>query len=210
MRRSGVRRTRIVDRGGYGRAVTQEGSAGGRVGRRAGLVQGVRDAIRVEGPAASIDDLARVAEVPKSVLYNHFADKDGLLAAVGDAVADEWCDRLRAASSIGAEPGRGRAALEAFVAFAETEPHLYDLVRPGAGQRASSNRVERIGARIGAAQAPNRPDATAVIASAVGGAMFAAVDRWLLEGTIGRDELIGELLAFLRDGLAPRAGPASA
>jgi AcrR family transcriptional regulator len=210
VRRSGVRRTRIVDREGYGRSVTQEGSAGGRGGRRAGLVQGVRDAIRVEGPAASIDDLARVAGVPKSVLYNHFADKDGLLAAVGDAVADEWCDRLRAASSIGAESGRGRAALEAFVTSAETEPHLYDLVRPGADRRASSDRVRRIGARIVAALAPDQPDAAAVIASAVGGAVFAAVDRSLLEDTTGRDQLIDDLLAFLRGGLALSAGPATA
>jgi hypothetical protein len=130
------------------------------------------------------------------------------LAAVGDAAVVEWCERLRTASSIGTEPGR--AAVEAFVAFAETEPHLYDLVRPGADPRASSNRVERIGAGIVAALAPDRPDGSEGIAPAVGGATFAAVDRWLLDATIGRDELIDDLLAFLRDGLAPRGGPASA
>jgi AcrR family transcriptional regulator len=162
------------------------------------------DAIRTQGRAASIDALARIAEVPKSVLYNHFADKDGLLAAVGDAAVDEWCERLRTASSIGTEPGR--AAVEAFVAFAETEPHLYDLVRPGADPRASSNRVGRIGAGLLAALAPERPDGGHGIAAAVGGAMFAAVDRWLLEATIGRDELIDDLLAFLRDGLTPAPG----
>ncbi len=204
MRRSGVRRTRIVDRGGYRRAVAQKGVAEGRVGRRAGLVDGVMDAIRTQGPAASLDDLARIAEVPKSVLYNHFADKDGLLAAVGDVAADEWCERLRTASPIGTQPGR--AAVEAFVAFAETEPHLYDLVRPGADPRASSNRVGRIGAGIVAALAPERPDGGEGIAAAVGGAMFAAADRWLLDATVGRDELIDDLLAFLRAGLTPAPG----
>ncbi len=194
----------------YGRVVAADGARAGRAGRRAGLVSAVLEAVRTVGPTASMDELADAAQVPKSVVYNHFADRAGLLSAVGDAAADEWCDRLGQASSVGTESQRGRAAIEVFVALAEAEPHLYDLVRPGADRRASSNRVERIGAGIAAAVAPHRPDDDPETAGAVGGAMFAAVDRWSAHGTMDRDDLIDGLLVFVRAGLGPPPDPATA
>lgn len=161
----------------------------------------IADAVRAEGPDASVDDLARVAGVPKSVLYNHFADRDGLMAAVAEAAAGEWYDRRLLGSPEGREPVDGRAAVEAFVDFAETEPQLYHLLRSASGGRRSADRFVAIGARIVAAVAPDRPTAGPVIAAAVAGAMFSAVDRWLLQGTTDRDDLIEGLLAFLQVGL---------
>ncbi len=148
-----------------------------------------------------MDTLAGVAGVPKSVLYNHFADRDGLMAAVADAVVDEWAGRREIAPTTGAGPAVGRAAVEDFVVFAETEPQLYDLVRSGGAPPAVSRRIRRIGAGIISAEAPAGADPNPVLAAAVGGALFAAVDQWLRSGRTDRDTLVDELLTFLRDGL---------
>ena len=139
--------------------------------------------------------------MPKSVLYNHFADKDGLMSAVGDAVADEWGDRLQTGPSRGDDRAEGRASVEAFLVIAETEPQLYELVRCGGGPQAVSLRAERIGAGVVAAVAPAGSDPNPVMAAAVGGALLATVDQWLRQGATDRDILVDALLTFVRGGL---------
>lgn len=187
--------------GGYRRVVADDGVVTGRDRRRAGLVAAVFEVVRVEGRTVSMDDLARAAKVPKSVLYNHFADRAGVFRAVGDAAADDVCRRLQAASTHGAGAQGGRAGVEAFVVFAETEPHLYEVLRAGTDRHASADRAERIGRQLAAAVAPNRPGDATVAALAAAGVMFAVVDGWRVRRTIDRDELIDRLLAFLQAGL---------
>lgn len=193
--------------GGYRRVVAEDGVATGRDRRRAGLVGAVSEVVRVEGPTVSMDDLARAASVPKSVLYNHFADRAGVFRAVGDAAADDVCDRLRDASTHGAGAQGGRTGVEAFVVFAETEPHLYDVLRWGTDRHAAAGRDERIGRQLVGAVAPTRSGDATVVALAAAGVMFAVVDGWRVRRTIDRDELIDQLLVFLQGGLLPRPDP---
>ena len=196
---------RAIDGGdGYRRAVTEDGAEVARERRRAGLVAALADAVRTGGTTASVDDLARLAGVPKSVLYNHFADRAGVLSAVADGAVEQWCERPPARPSPGSAGADARAVVEAFVALAETEPELFDLVRSGPGGRRSSDRIERIGARIVAAVVPGRTGDGTAIAAAVGGAVVTAADRWAQRGATDRAALVDELVAFLQDGLAPR------
>ena len=54
---------------------------------------------------------------------------------------------------------------------------------------------------------PGRTRDLSVIAPAVAGAMFAAVDGWQLRRGIDRDELVDRLLALLQGGLATGPEP---
>jgi AcrR family transcriptional regulator len=92
-------------------------------------------AVREDGADhVSLRAIAQALEVSPSAAYNHFADKDALLVAVGQcglAALDE-----RMARALAAHPGESDEAARArfaglgraYIAFAVDEPNLFRLV----------------------------------------------------------------------------------
>jgi AcrR family transcriptional regulator len=103
--------------------------AGHREQRRAQLTAAAIEAIRAQGPDIGMEAIAAAAGVSKPVLYRYFSDKSelwqtvsqetaaSLLAAIGPAVS-----RVRAERDVVA------AAIDAYLAYIEGDPHVYRFV----------------------------------------------------------------------------------
>jgi AcrR family transcriptional regulator len=64
-------------------------------GRREALLNAALAVITRDGPAASMDAMAAEAGITKPILYRHFGDRDGLIAAVANPFAPEHVKRLK-------------------------------------------------------------------------------------------------------------------
>ncbi|QMU98681.1 TetR/AcrR family transcriptional regulator [Microbacterium esteraromaticum] len=72
--------------------------------------------------------VCEAAGVTQPVLYRHFGDKDGLLAAVADRVWGEYLSSKRAAESSADPLDDLRSGWDNHTAFALRHPHAYRLV----------------------------------------------------------------------------------
>src|SRR5512138_2646951 len=90
--------------------------------RRGELLDAAERAIRRIGPRASMDELAAEAGITKPILYSHFGDKAGLVAALSQRVADQLnAAILSALSSSHTSPREAVAGtIAAFCTFIET------------------------------------------------------------------------------------------
>jgi AcrR family transcriptional regulator len=97
--------------------------------RRAELVEAVIAAIRELGPEPGIDAVAAHAGVSKPVLYRYFADKSGLWLAVGRQAATALVEAIApAVAAVREERDVVAAAIDAYLAFIEADPHVYRFV----------------------------------------------------------------------------------
>jgi AcrR family transcriptional regulator len=157
-------------------------------------------------------DIATQAGITKPILYSHFGDKAGLVAALAERVVSRLNDDLLAGLGRGATP-RERTAetIGAFVDFVQEEPALYRfLVRgvaePTTGQ--TTDLVGRIGNVIGLVLTAALRDAGAdsgpaeLWANAIVGAVFFGAEWWLERPLLTRDQLVEDLTRLLWDGLA--------
>jgi AcrR family transcriptional regulator len=114
---------------------------------RSALVQAGLELARSGGPdAVVLREATRMVGVVPNAAYRHFADRDALLAAVRDEAVKELAGRMAdgmAKVRAGAHTPTGarlrlRAVGQAYLAFARTEPGLFDTAfavpgHPGAG-----------------------------------------------------------------------------
>jgi len=112
-----------------------------REDRRKELLDAAVTAIRRHGSAVTMRDLAAEAGVTKPILYRHFGDRDGLVAALAARFSSELLGALRGAlvPAEGADPRTILATtVDAFVAFLEREPDVYRLLvqKANVGERA--------------------------------------------------------------------------
>ena len=97
--------------------------------RRADLVDAVIEAIRELGPEPGIDAVAAHAGVSKPVLYRYFEDKSGLWEAVGLRAAAAVVEAVApAVAAVREERDVVAAAVDAYLAYIEADPHLYRFV----------------------------------------------------------------------------------
>jgi len=117
----------------------QYGGVTGRGYHHGALAEAMVDcalaAVRERGAEqVSLRAIAQALDVSPSAAYNHFADKDALLLAVGEcglAALDERMARALAAHPAGSDEAARRrfAGLgRAYLAFAVEDPHLFRLV----------------------------------------------------------------------------------
>lgn len=99
------------------------------------MVEQALVAVREQGVEhVSLRAIAQALDVSPSAAYNHFADKEALLSAVGEcglAALDERMARVLAAhpgDSDDAVRSRFAGLGRAYIAFAVEEPHLFRLV----------------------------------------------------------------------------------
>ncbi|OJF11207.1 TetR family transcriptional regulator [Couchioplanes caeruleus] len=97
--------------------------------RREELIDAVIAAIRELGPEPGIDAVAAHAGVSKPVLYRYFTDKSGVWEAVARRAAAAVVEAVApAVAAVGEDREVVTAAVDAYLAFIENDPHLYRFV----------------------------------------------------------------------------------
>jgi AcrR family transcriptional regulator len=187
-----------------------------REDRREELLDAAVAAIRRHGPAVTMRDLAAEAGVTKPILYRHFGDRDGLVAALASRFSAELLDALRAA--LGEERGDPRATIaatvDAFVAFLEREPDVYRLLVQQAqgGQAAALDAIGGFLRRVGddvalvlgeqLRTAGRDSGGAEVLAHGIVGFVHAAGDWWVAHPTMPRHRLVTYVTDLLWGGLS--------
>lgn len=106
--------------------------------RRAQLTAAAITAIRERGPEIGMDAIAAHAGVSKPVLYRYFADKSQLWQAVGQEAAGFVVEAIApAVAAVREDRAVIAAAIDAYLAHIEADPHLYRFVvhQPGIERR---------------------------------------------------------------------------
>ena len=166
--------------------------------------------IRRDGPDASMDTMAAEAGITKPILYRHFGDREGLVGAVASRFADELVLRLNEAlASEADERLRIEAALRSYVDFIEEDPSLYGFltrevpvaspVMVGVVDRVAVVLSGAIGDALRDAGVSSRPAET--WAYGVVGMVHLAGARWAAHPSGPKDELVGDLVQLVADGL---------
>ena len=166
-----------------------------------------------------MDAIAAEAGVTKPIIYRHFGDREGLAAALADQFGSQLVTELDTALSQPLPPEQLLAAtIDAYLAFVERDPHIYNFLvgRFGApvGTDVASGLVTQLGSRIaivlgeqlraaGADSGPAEPWAFGIV-----GMVHLAGDWWLERRTVTRARLVNDLTMLLWNGLgglAPRS-----
>jgi AcrR family transcriptional regulator len=193
-----------------------DGRRSKREARRAELLAAAIGAIRDLGPNATMEQLAAAGGITKPILYRHFDDRDGLIAAVSEVFAAELLDQI--VSSLAADAGPRDllvSTVDSYVAFIEREPNLYRFLvsRAGAGriggliEQVSKQVASVIGEQLrsfGLDSGPAVPWAYGIV-----GMVHEAGDWWLEDETMPRARLVEYLTSLLWNGLGNQAPPAA-
>jgi len=185
-----------------------------RRARREDLVAAAVDAVRRVGPELAVDDVARSAGVSKTVIYRYFSDKDELIDAVLERVAQSIL-LPRLLGELAADHPDDRTALRAvvaaFVSLVEHEPQLYRFGYAQAGRSgradlvADAERVvgqaleEHLAARLVEAGRSTEPAAT--WAFGVVGMVQLAAHRWSDTRSVPSSDLVDHLTELAYGGL---------
>jgi AcrR family transcriptional regulator len=178
--------------------------------RREVLLSAALTVIARDGPAASMEAMAAEAGITKPILYRHFGDRDGLIAAVANRFADELVVRLsQALDRPGSPRQRIEAAVRSYLEFIEEDPELYGfltqrahvscVVESGVIERLAAVLESAIAETLDAAGVDARPAET--WAYGVVGMMHLAGAHWV--STVGkpREPLVADLVSLVTDGL---------
>jgi AcrR family transcriptional regulator len=193
-----------------------------RLRKRERLLDAAVRVVRREGPAVSMDEIAKEAGVTKPIVYRVFGDREGLTRALADRFADELAASLQSAIT-GAETDgdRVRSAIDTYLGFIEREPAMVRFLIHRSLETvettgvALSGFVNRVGQLItqaigeglrqqGLDSGPAEPWAYAIV-----GAVHLAGDWWQERRTMPRDRLVDYLTALMWDGMHGFQAPAS-
>jgi AcrR family transcriptional regulator len=185
--------------------------------RRSLIVSAALEEFAIHGyEGASMGQIGAAAGVSRSVLYDHFPSKRALFAALLKDTHRALLAHLRQRIAADAPmEERMRAAMDAFFAFAETQPSAWRLLFPDHApidrdvaadhrrQRAESNRL------LAALIAPDAKRAGIEPASPVGQAIFAlqqsalhgAVRWWHAHPDVEREQLVTAAMGLMWTGL---------
>lgn len=189
-----------------------------RAERRMELLDAADNVIRREGPAASMDVIAREAGITKPILYRHFGDKGGLYTALAERYAHALMSEIVDSLERTVDP-RARLALtiDTYFSWLESEPQVYRFlvhraqteqrevhdaigafVRDVAMEVARVARVELLGSDESGSN--EQGDFAEPLAFAVVGAVQMAGEWWLEHGEVPRAQLVEELVTLVWDG----------
>lgn len=188
--------------------------------RRAELVGAALTAVRAAGADFAVDDVARAAGVSKTVIYRYFSDKDELVDAVLERIADELLlPRLLGELALERADDRARlhGVIRAFVQLIEDEPALYRFAYAQTGRSGRADLVAATERQVAEAlgvlmterlTAAGRP-ATGAMTWAYGvvGMVQLAAHWWADARTVPAAELAGQLADLAHGGLAALLPP---
>ena len=192
-----------------------------RADRRAQLLGAAIDEIRLIGPGATMAQLASAGGVTKPILYRHFGDRDGLIAAIAEHFSVGLLRSVEGPLLSSDDPRQLlETTVESYVAYLEAEPFLYRfLVQQSSGRAESGSSISSLVdvvarqiAQISTEQlrAAGR-DAGGAVPWAYGivGLVHTATNWWLDAQTMSRERFVGYLTELLWNGLAAADAPAS-
>lgn len=177
-----------------------------RQARRTELLDAVSRAIHRGGPDLSMESLAAEAGITKPVLYRHFGDKQGLLAAHAQRHAATLAAAITEELARSRTPrSRIRATIDTYLAALERDPQTYWFVTRRAGTEgvdvhaAVGDVIDGITAAVAGALAEElaragvSTDASLTWARALVGMVQQVGDRWLVDGSPSREVLTTRL-----------------
>ena len=162
--------------------------------RRSELLDAAIDVIRREGADVTMEEMATAGGISKPILYRHFVDRDGLVAAITERALDEIGEILdgKIAEARADEPPHSiRATIDAFFEYVEREPQLYRFIVDSGARRANVATVafvDRIAQRVaeslaqGLAERGLDPAPSAIWGRAIVG-MVQTTAAWWIAGT---------------------------
>ncbi len=190
--------------------------------RRASLIEAALVVVRRDGPTASMEQMAAEAGVTKPILYRHFGDRAGLIAAMAEQVFVSLTVALDEALRSSASLRRvTRATIDIYLEFIESDPSLYrflahrtivDQDEPGI---VLTEYISRAGGQVAAVldqalraagldPAPAGPWAFGIV-----GMVHSAGDWWMEHGSVPRDVLADQLTTLVLQGLPELRPPVS-
>jgi AcrR family transcriptional regulator len=188
-----------------------------REARRAELIQHVIAAVEERGADIGMDDISAASGIAKPVFYRYFHDKADLFLAVGRAVAEDVVTEVMAAIDSQDKPRRKlQAGIETYVSKVEANPELHRFVSTHQASRSGQTDLlddyaSTVGAHasrvIGAILRAGGLDSGAADPWGFGivGMVRAATDRWLVQQTMSREDLVAYLTDFTWAGMASRS-----
>jgi len=182
-----------------------------RTARRDELLAAAVDVIRSGGADATMEELASAGGISKPILYRHFSDRGGLIAAIIDhALAElgQILDHNLAHSHVG--ESQTRATIDAFFEYIEREPELYRFVMDHdsrEGGPATHAFTEQMASHVGAAigrglvAAGRDPAPAEVWGRAIVGMVQSTGDWWVAGAPITRAAAVDRLVNLAWSGL---------
>jgi AcrR family transcriptional regulator len=189
--------------------------------RRAQLLDDAIEAIREVGPGATMEQLARRGGVTKPILYRHFGDRDGLIAAIAERFSAEVLGSVGSALQTGGTPrDLIERSIDAYLSFIEREPSLYRFLLQQAVNTAGlvqasplvGNVARQVAQVMGEELRREGVDSGPAVPWAYGvvGLVHQAGDWWLDDRTMTRPRLVGYLTDLIWGGLSTAAGTVGA
>src|SRR5262245_59909471 len=189
-----------------------------RATRRAALLRAAFRAIARHGPGVSMEQIAAAAGITKPILYSHFGDKPGLVAAVTLRYLEELRGALADVDPALALRERTERQFELGLAYLEKRPGLLHFIDREHGFRASETwegeHVEglvQIVRGLVAARGLD-PRVAGPWAHGIGGLIMGTVLAWLRErelargAALPREEMARAATALLFDGVESLIG----
>lgn len=184
-----------------------------RAGKREALLDAAIGVVRADGPRASMEAMAAAGGVTKPILYRHFGDRDGLVAAI----AERFLSRLStaiAASLQTWDQGQAtsvlRTSIDAYLSLVEQDNQLYRFLvqhDARAGNRSTSAFVNNVSQQVtdvlrAAADAAGRdPSQSELWAHGIVGMVHAVGDWWSEGQPMSRTEVVDSITGLLWAGL---------
>lgn len=189
--------------------------------RRTTLLDAIEPVLRAEGPEASMATLAAGAGITKPILYRHFGDKQGLLAAFAERQANALGARITEELARERNPrSRIQSTITTYLAALEEDPLGYWFVTrraittddPSGGPVAdvAETIVAAVAAALAAelreAGARQAVDAAETWARALVGMVQQVGDHWLQHRDVDRAALAAQLTDLVWLGFRGMAG----
>jgi AcrR family transcriptional regulator len=186
-----------------------------RSARREELLDAAAAVIRRDGPAVSMEAIATEAGVTKPIVYRHFGDRSGLVAALAKRFSDDLMGALQTSLERDAEPRELLVGtIDAFLAFVEDEPNLYRfVVQHDGGNEELTGFVRQVAQQVAVVlgerlrQLGHDSGAAEPWAYGLVGMTHLAGDWWVGSRSMPRARLVEYLTALVWDGMAGLVAP---
>jgi AcrR family transcriptional regulator len=187
--------------------------------QRQRLLDEAMAAIRLHGPATSVDHIAAHAGVSKPVIYAEFGDKAGVAEAIALERAEQTERALIAelAASHSLDTAIAvRTSVNALISLVIDEPEMYGFIvrsmRTGDHGILDNALVRTLHARVGILTSLVAPNADrellSVLTHGMFGFIFATVESWQATQTISQDQLVDTIVSLVQRGFSAIGGPA--
>lgn len=167
-----------------------------------------------------MEQIAAQGGVTKPILYRHFGDRDGLIAAIGERYGAQLIGRLGSTLDAGSPEELLWQTIDGYLAFLEEDLELYTFLMHQTGRADAAHSmgslIEIIGRRvavvIGDQLRANGRDAGGAEPMAFGvvGMVHHAGDWWIRNQTMSRPALTTYLAGLLWNGFGNAADPTAA